>query len=150
MQVHLVPAPGSCHPQTVLLLDHEPESLCALPLALQDVCQQCLVCTTLEEALAAARRFPPALLICGQQLGVAAWEAIGVHASSQPLPVVFLSHCQLPDVIHRTLPLGSAYYIRRTSAAVVVPKLAGQLLAAPARRSRRTRVVMPASPLCPV
>lgn len=133
VELQLVPAPLALRLETVLLLDDEPETLRCVPAALQGVCRQCLACRTLAEALEAARRHPPTLLICGQALGVAAWEAVAVQACLQRLPVIFLSRGQLPDVIRRTQPLGGAYYVRRACAAEVLPKLAGQVLAVQGR-----------------
>lgn len=141
MEMHLAPKSLCWQQETVILLDDEPESLQSVPAALQDICCLCVPCQTLQQALEAARRHPPALLICGQAQGVAAWQAIAARASLERLPVIFLSYAQLPDVIHRAEPLGGAYYVRRASAAEVLPKLAGQVLAAQHRRVPQQRAI---------
>ncbi len=151
MEMHLVPTSVSWQQETVLLLDDEPESLRSVSAALHGMCRQCVPCQTLQQALEAARRHPPALLICGQAQGVAAWEAIAARASLQRLPVIFLSYAQLPDVIHRAEPLGGAYYVRRASAAEVLPKLASQVLAAQRRLVPQSRAeAQVPSPACSV
>lgn len=141
MQMYLAPTSVSCQQETVILLDDEPESLRSVPAALHGICRLCVPCQTLPQALEAARRHPPALLICGQAQGVAAWKAIATRACLQRLPVIFLSYAQLPDVIHRAEPLGGAYYVRRASAAEVLPKLASQVLAVQHRRVPQPRAL---------
>ena len=79
----------------ILLVDDEPEELGQVSAVLSRAGFACQCCTTVEEALAQARRQPPDLIISdinlGGENGLAMCEQIREEVALYDVPVMFLS-----------------------------------------------------------
>jgi CheY-like chemotaxis protein len=72
------------------------------------------------------------------------WESIKQERPAEPLPAMFLSAAQAPDIIRRGDGAGGTYYLRKPFAPEVLLTLVEQALA-PHRSVRREPSPLPAS-----
>jgi CheY-like chemotaxis protein len=101
-----------------------------------------------ETAIEKARQSDPDLLICDLNLlgrsGMELWDSIRQERQGEPLPAMFLSATQAPDVIRRSEGAVGTYYLRKPFDPDVLLALVEQALA-PQRSARCHSSPQPAS-----
>jgi CheY-like chemotaxis protein len=101
----------------VLVVDDEPEVLEEVAAVLRRANFACTTCSSADEAIAAARRQPPDLILSDINLhgrsGLEMCEQIKQNPELSDVPVMFLSGAQIPDIIRRSHAVGGTYYLRK-------------------------------------
>jgi CheY-like chemotaxis protein len=122
--------PGQQRP-LVLVIDSEQEVLDEMSTVLGEAGFGCRCCTTAEAAGAAARTYPPDLIVCDLNLsgesGLEACRQIKDYPGLEDVPLMFLSGAQLPDVISSSRAAGGSYCLRKPFAPKVLVGLIDRL-----------------------
>lgn len=101
----------------ILVIDDEPEVLGEVAAILTAGGYASHCCATAEEAIQAARRAAPDLIISDINLaghsGLEMCERIKRDSALKDVSVMFLSGAQIPDIIRRSHAVGGTYYLRK-------------------------------------
>jgi CheY-like chemotaxis protein len=116
----------------VLVIDSEQGVLDKVTAVLTGARLACHCCTTSEEAIAAAQKRPPDLILCDINLqgenGLETCQQIKLQPGLADVPVMFLSRAQLPDIIRRSHQAGGMYCLRKPFDPNVLVELIDQAL----------------------
>ena len=158
--MHAVPG-GS----TILVIEHDPQTLSQLVQCLTAAEHRCLPCSDLDAAQAQLRSSKPDLIIAELNLagqhGAAVCTQLFNEQHLDPVPMMFLSATQVPDVV-RSSDAGGAYYLRKPADATVLIQLVATSLSVskpsanprgqrrPASRSKPSSAAASPLPVCAV
>jgi len=135
---------------TILLIDHDPSSLAHLVQTLTAAGHRCLASVDPGSALAQVRQQKPDLMISEFNLaghnGVALCDKLRRDERLGPIPLMFLSAHQTPDVMRRS-DAGGAYFLRKPCDATVLVELVASTLAAARQPCPTARTLVPTSRL---
>jgi CheY-like chemotaxis protein len=104
------------HP-LILVIDNEQEVLNEVTAAFSSAGWSCCCCTRADDALAAAQKSQPDLILCDMSLlgksGPETCRQIKQQPGLEDVPVMFLSTAQTPDIIRRSHLSGGVYCVRK-------------------------------------
>jgi len=120
---------------TVLVVDEEQAVLDELAEVLAEAGFLCRCCSTTADALHQARQGELDLIISNIHLqghsGMELCDRIRQTRSGKPIPLMFLSGAQIPDIILRRGSAGGSYYLRKPFDSGVLVELVRKAVAPP-------------------
>lgn len=139
-------------PAEILLIDSDPYALSAAAGVLEEAGHVAYPARDRSAALSIARRQALDLVICDLLLtgdnGLDACRELRRLPGMQDVPVMFVSHSQLPDIVRRSHEAGGAYYLRKPLDLDLLVELVGKALWLP-ETTRRLSVRPAAAQLPP-
>ena len=127
--------PENLQQPLVLVVDHDCDVVQQVETTLTAIGYTCRCCATADEAMAAAGRQRPDLVIAESTLhgesGPRLCERIRQEPTLADVPVMFLSAAQIPDIIRRSYEGEGSYSLRKPFDAEVLVELVETALAKP-------------------